>query len=120
VLECPYFSPIFSFSVLFVSHVYRSLLQIYAGLGMAVFEPSFPPSIPTPDRVFDESLATRCTTVLVVPTFVEVSIIFYPRRRVLTHQILNSDVVPEPRTSQDDEAIQFDHVRWRSFGAECG
>jgi hypothetical protein len=61
---------------------------------MAVFEPSSPPSIPTPDRVFEESLAARCTTVLVVPAFVEVCIelvYFCP------HQIFeNSDVVPEP------------------------
>jgi hypothetical protein len=62
---------------------------------MAVFEPSLPPSIPTPNRVFEESLATRCTTVLVVPAFVEVCILepVYS----CPHQIFeNSDVVPEP------------------------
>ncbi|KAF9459676.1 hypothetical protein BDZ94DRAFT_1284298 [Collybia nuda] len=44
----------------------------YSGLTIAVFPPTLPPTIPTPDKVFAAALATNCSLVFCVPVFLEV------------------------------------------------
>ncbi|KAJ7640716.1 hypothetical protein DFH06DRAFT_1429524 [Mycena polygramma] len=44
---------------------------VFCGLTLAVFPPSFPPIIPSPDRVFDGAIATHSTLIFCVPAFLE-------------------------------------------------
>ncbi|KAJ6598643.1 hypothetical protein B0H10DRAFT_2085224 [Mycena sp. CBHHK59/15] len=43
----------------------------FAGLTIAVFPPSLPPLVPTPDKVFDGAMATNSTLLFCVPAFLE-------------------------------------------------
>ncbi|KAJ7189839.1 hypothetical protein GGX14DRAFT_580331 [Mycena pura] len=44
---------------------------VFTGLTIAVFPPTSPPTIPTPDRVFDGAVATKATLLFCVPAFLE-------------------------------------------------
>ncbi|KAJ6588257.1 acetyl-CoA synthetase-like protein [Mycena capillaripes] len=43
----------------------------FSGLTIAVFPPTSPPTLPTPDRVFDGALATNSSLMFCVPAFLE-------------------------------------------------
>ena len=47
-------------------------MQIYAGVVYAVYKPSTPPVVPTPETFLSSIIATKTTLLYCVPAFIEV------------------------------------------------
>lgn len=54
-------------------HVMTFVRQSTTGMAIAVFKPSVPPILPTPERLLDAILETKTTVLFCVPSIIEVS-----------------------------------------------